>query len=58
MFCLSLICIFKTGPEAEPNNFWVTVQYGSTESNLVQYSGLIYFLCVNLKVMLVNMIHN
>ena len=35
--------VLKTGPKAEPELFWVTVQYGSTGSNLIQYFGLIYF---------------
>ncbi|WZZ70209.1 hypothetical protein YC2023_081579 [Brassica napus] len=27
--------IFKTGPEAEPDNYWVTFQHGSTRSNIL-----------------------
>ena len=37
MYAYFVLCsVFKTGPEAEPEIFWVTVQYGSTGSNLVQ----------------------
>ena len=28
--------VFKTRPETESNDFWITVQYGSTRSNKVQ----------------------
>ena len=34
--CFIVTSVFKTGPDGEPDNFWITIQYGSTGSNIVQ----------------------